>query len=274
MVLNTHETPTADFVRDTTTRLPAARLRRDVVTAAGVERTDLLDATALATALLGDAIATNLFLLGFAWQQGLVPLAHDSLMQAITLNGTAVAANQAAFAWGRIAAHDPAGAAARAGIAPAPAEPRTLDATVAMLEEHIIAYGGRRLARRYRRLVERVREAEARMFSGGTALTEAVARGYHRVLAYKDEYEVARLYADPAFRRALDAQFEGVERLEFHLAPPGLARRDPRTGQLQKRSFGGLGAARVPCADPPDGAARPPRSTCSDTPTSVAPSGR
>ncbi|HEX3347353.1 MAG TPA: indolepyruvate ferredoxin oxidoreductase family protein [Acetobacteraceae bacterium] len=238
VVLNTHETPTADFVHDTDTRLPAARLRRNVVETAGADRVDLLDATAIATGLLGDAIATNLFLLGFTWQKGLIPLAHESLMHAIELNGTAVEANKAAFAWGRLAAEDLERAATAAGVALERPAPKTLDELIASRERHLVAYQNRRYARRYRALVERVREIEGRIFSGGTALTEAVARGYHKLLAYKDEYEVARLYADPAFKRALAAQFEGTERLEFHLAPPAFAKRDPRTGHLQKRSFG------------------------------------
>ena len=237
-VLNTHEVPTADFVQDTETRLPAARLRRNVVEAVGADRADLLDATSLATALMGDAIATNLFLLGFAWQKGLLPLELASMMTAIELNGTAVEPNKAAFAWGRMAAHDLNAVAVSAGLSLDRPAPKTLDEVIAFRERQLVAYQNRRYARRYRRLVDRVRETEERVFSGGTALTEAVARGYYKLLAYKDEYEVARLYADPAFRRALDAQFTGVERLEFHLAPPLVAKRDPRTGHLQKRAFG------------------------------------
>jgi indolepyruvate ferredoxin oxidoreductase len=238
VVLNTHEIPTADFVQDTDTRLPAARLRRDIVDTVGLAQVDLLDATALATALLGDAIATNMFLLGFSWQKGLVPLSLESLIGAIELNGTAVPANKAAFAWGRLAAADLSRVAETAGIALARPEPKPLDEIIAFRERHLVAYQGQRTARRYRALVDRVRETEGRIFSGGTALTEAVARGYHKLLAIKDEYEVARLYADPSFRRTLEAQFDKVGRLEFHLAPPIFAKRDARTGHLQKRGFG------------------------------------
>jgi indolepyruvate ferredoxin oxidoreductase len=117
-------------------------------------------------------------------------------------------------------------------------EPKTLDEVIAFRERHLVAYQGKQTARRYRALVDRVRETEGRIFSGGTALTDAVARGYHKLLAIKDEYEVARLYADPSFRRALESQFDKVGRLEFHLAPPIFAKRDPRTGHLQKRGFG------------------------------------
>ncbi|MDE2198685.1 MAG: indolepyruvate ferredoxin oxidoreductase family protein [Rhodospirillales bacterium] len=238
VVLNTHEVPTGDFVMHTDTRLPAARLRRSIVEAAGAENVDQVEASALATALLGDAIATNLFLLGYAWQKGLVPLAHDSLMRAIALNGTAVEGNQAAFAWGRRAAVDPQGVARAAGIDTTPRTPPTLEELVASRAAHLTAYQNRRTARRYQALVARVQEAESRMFSGAGALSEAVARNYAKLIAYKDEYEVARLYASKVFRAQLDAQFEGATRIAFHLAPPVMARRDPRTGNLLKREFG------------------------------------
>jgi indolepyruvate ferredoxin oxidoreductase len=238
VVLNTHETSTAAFVLDPSSRLPGGALRRSVVAAAGEGQVDQLDATGLATALMGDAIAANLFLLGFAWQRGLVPLRLESLQQAIRLNGTAVAANLAAFGWGRAAAVDPAEVARKAGVAPERTAPETLDALIATRTAHLRAYQGRRLARRYTKRVQQIRAVEELMFSGGTALTEAVARALPRLLAVKDEYEVARLYTQTAFRAALDQQFEGDYRLRFHLAPPVLARRDPRTGLPQKRAFG------------------------------------
>jgi indolepyruvate ferredoxin oxidoreductase len=238
VVLNTHESATADFVLDGDFRLPAARLRRSVVEAAGAANVDMLDATALASALLGDATCTNVLMLGFAWQKGLVPLRRESLLEAITLNGVAVEANRAAFAWGRLAAADLKRVLAAAGLAEKPARPRTLDEIVDHRVQHLTAYQSRRYARRYRALVDRVREIEGRHFSGSTALAEAVARNYAKLLAYKDEYEVARLYRSPAFRAALEAQFEDVGRIEVHLAPPLLARRDPRTGRLRKRAYG------------------------------------
>ncbi len=238
VVLNTHESVTADFVLDGSFRLPAARLRRSIVEAAGPANVDLLDATAIAAALLGDAMGTNVFLLGYAWQKGFIPLARASLLDAIALNGTAVEANKAAFAWGRLAAADLPRVLAAAGLTEKPAAPRTLDEIVAHRAAHLTAYQGRRYARRYRALVARVQEVEGRMFSGSTALAEAVARNYAKLLAYKDEYEVARLYRAAGFRDALAAQFEGVQRIEVHLAPPLLAGRDKRTGRLRKRAFG------------------------------------
>jgi indolepyruvate ferredoxin oxidoreductase len=237
VVLNTHEAATADFVLDRDHRVPSARMRRAITEAAGAENVQALDATAIATALLGDAIGSNLFLLGYAWQLGLVPLRRDSILQAIELNGTAVEANKAAFAWGRCAAADLPRVLAAAGLGPAPALPRTLEEIVAHRVAHLTAYQSTRYARRYRNLVDRVAEAEGRMFSGATALAEAVARNYAKLLAYKDEYEVARLYNGENFRAALAAQFENVERLEIHLAPPLLARRDS-AGKLRKRAYG------------------------------------
>jgi indolepyruvate ferredoxin oxidoreductase len=239
VVLNTHEVPTADFVLDTDTRLPGAQLRRGLREAAGEGAVHQIDATALAAALLGDTIAANPFLLGLAWQKGLIPLSLDSLMQAIELNGTAVALNKAAFTWGRCAAVDPARVAAAAGLSLEKPAPKSLDEIIAVRERHLTAYQSRRLAERYRNLVEWVREAEGRRFSGGTVLTEAVARSYAKLLAVKDEWEVARLFAAPSFRAALGAEFGSMERLEFHLAVPLFGRRDPATGQLVKRSYGG-----------------------------------
>jgi len=238
VVLNTYEAPTGDFVLDTDTRLPAGRLKRNIIEAAGADKVDLVNATALATALLGDAIATNLFMLGYAFQRGKIPLTLDALFRAIELNGTAVDANKAAFTWGRCAGVDMLRVASAAGVETDPPKPPTLDELIESRAAHLTAYQSRRTARRYRKLVERVREIEEKKFSGGDALTDAVARNYAKLIAYKDEYEVARLYASKEFRAALAAQFESPERLEFHLAPPLWAKRDPRTGHLLKKSYG------------------------------------
>jgi indolepyruvate ferredoxin oxidoreductase len=239
VVLNTHEANTAHFVMEPDSVLPAGQLKRDVLAKAGGDHVDMIDATGIAEALMGDAISANLFMLGFAWQKGLIPLRHESLMTAIRLNGTAVKANQLAFAWGRAAAVDLPKVAAAAGISIIPPIPATLDDVIAPRIAHLRAYQSGRYARHYAKIVARVRETEGRLFSGGTALTEAVARSLHKLMAYKDEYEVARLHASPAFRESLAAHFEGDFKLSFHLAPPGLAKRDPRTGHLQKQRFGG-----------------------------------
>ncbi len=237
VVMNTHEAASAEFVLDRDFRLPAGRFRKLIADAAGADNVAQFDATEIASGLLGDAIGANLLMLGYAWQQGLIPLTLDSLMQAITLNGTAVEANKAAFAWGRCAAANLPRVVAAAGLAGAVPVARTLDDIITQRVAHLTAYQNRRYARRYQRLVDQVRETEARMFSGSTALTEAVARNYAKLLAYKDEYEVARLYSARSFRAALAEQFESSERIELHLAPPLLAKRDPH-GHLLKQSYG------------------------------------
>jgi len=238
-VVNTHETITADFVLHPGTRLPVRRMRAAIAEAVGADAADMLDATALATALIGDSIATNLFLLGYAWQRGLVPIGEAALIEAIELNGTAVEANKAAFRWGRRAAAEPARVAEIAGAGKTAPKPQDLDGLIETRVADLTDYQNRAYARRYRDLVATVRAREVEALPGSTALTDAVARYYHKLLAYKDEYEVARLYAAPAFRESLLRNFAGDYRLEFHLAPPIMAKRDPRTGHLQKRAFGG-----------------------------------
>jgi indolepyruvate ferredoxin oxidoreductase len=187
-----------------------------------------------------------MFLLGYAHQQGLVPIGHEALEQAIELNGAAVAMNTAAFRWGRRAAHDRAAierlAAPPATVVPFTRIAGTLDEIVAVRIKHLTGYQNAALAERYKALVGKVRAAEQKAISGhGDAslpLAEAVARCYSKLLSYKDEYEVARLHADAAFAAQLAGQFEGDYRLKFHLAPPLFSRRDPGTGHLIKQEFG------------------------------------
>jgi len=238
-IVNTHQTITGDFTRRPDLAFPANTLRLSVEAAAGAEACDFVEATEIATALLGDSIATNMFMLGYAYQKGLIPIGHESLEKAIELNGAAVAMNTAAFRWGRRAAHD------RAAVEKllAPAEnvvpfrlSRTVDEIVASRAKHLAGYQNAALAERYKALVEKVRAAEQK--TGKSGLAEAVARNYAKLLAYKDEYEVARLYADAAFQAGLDRQFEGDYKLRFHLAPPLFASRDPKTGHLLKQEFG------------------------------------
>ncbi|MEO8040880.1 MAG: DUF6537 domain-containing protein, partial [Betaproteobacteria bacterium] len=196
----------------------------------------------IATALLGDSIATNMFMLGFAYQRGLVPVSADALNKAIELNGTGVKMNQAAFLWGRRAAVDLK--AVEKLLAPKAEQPGSahvsanLDETIARRVAFLTDYQDSAWAERYRSLVNEVRAVEAVKSKGATALTEAVARYFFKLMAYKDEYEVARLYTTGEFRRKLDQQFEGDIRLRFHLAPPLFSKRDPVTGELQKREYG------------------------------------
>jgi indolepyruvate ferredoxin oxidoreductase len=242
-VVNSHETTTGDFTRNPDLQFPGAAMADAITAAVGREAADFVDATRLATALMGDSIATNPFMLGFAWQKGLVPLAEASLLRAIELNAVAVESNKSAFRWGRLAAHDLAAveraakpvtplAMARADIA------RSLDDIAARRVEFLTQYQNAAYAGRYAALVERARRAEAERAKGMTGLAEAVARYYFKLLAYKDEYEVARLYADPAFLEKIRANFAGDYKLNFHLAPPLIAPKDPATGEPKKISFG------------------------------------
>jgi indolepyruvate ferredoxin oxidoreductase len=191
-----------------------------------LENKSQIDASRLATALVGDAIAVNVFMLGFALQKGLLPVSAQALERAIELNEAAVALNQRAFALGRLAAHDPQAVEKLAGVDQPAA--KTLDEIISDRIALLTAYQDARYAERYARLVARVRAAEKPL--ARTRLAEAVARQYAKLLAYKDEYEVARLYAAPEFAARLAATFEGDYRLQFHLAPPALGRR--------KRAFG------------------------------------
>ena len=236
-VVNCFETPTSEFTRNPDWAFPQDKMQAAIVEAVGQKNFDFLDAGNLATKLLGDAIATNLFLLGYAWQRGWVPVSEASLDRAIELNGAAVEMNRQAFLWGRRAAIDLA--AVQREVSPAPVirlRPESLDERIARRAEELTAYQDAAYARRYTDFVARVRAAEAPL--GSEALTDAVARNYFKLLAYKDEYEVARLFADPAFRAGIDARFEGEYTLRFHLAPTFLARPDPDSGRIKKKVFG------------------------------------
>ncbi len=246
VVLNSHSTPTAAFVKNADWANPAA----DCVAAIAATLQDpaalaCVDAEAIATQLLGDSIFTNPVMLGFAWQKGWIPLGQAALLRAMELNAVAVEKNQAAFQWGRLAAHDPA-ALARA-LAPAqavqfirPLKPAAgaLEALVDSRAEFLTAYQNAAYAARYRALVQRVQQAEAAVEPGTKqALSLAVARYLFKLMAYKDEYEVARLQSEAGFKQQIAAMFEGDYQLNYHLAPPLLAQTNAK-GELQKQRFG------------------------------------
>ena len=251
-VVNNHDSPTADFTRNPDAPFPEQAMERAILDTVGETRGHFIDATALGLALMGEALAGNMILLGYAWQKGLLPVGRGALEQAIRLNGVAVDANLEAFLWGRRYAEMPERVLEIAGNQAAEpssmdAEPRNagssegLDALIDYRYRELVAYQNKAYAERYLALVNRVREAESDL--GGDAaqtlaLTEAVARNYFKLLAYKDEYEVARLYTDGEFKEALARQFDGDLRVRLHLAPPLLARRDPDTGHLLKREYG------------------------------------
>jgi len=242
MVVNTHQQMTGEFTRNANIQFPAQSLRRTITNGVGDSNAEFVDATRIATALMGDSIATNLFMLGFAFQRGLVPVSSEAINKAIELNGAAVKMNQAAFLWGRRAAVDPAAIerliAPKAEVAPAMKISLTLEEIVARRVEFLTGYQNAAYADKYRTLVDRVKQAESSRAKGLGGLSEAVARYFFKLLAYKDEYEVARLYADPAFMQKIRSQFEGDYKLHFHLAPPLFAKRDRTTGELRKSEYG------------------------------------
>jgi indolepyruvate ferredoxin oxidoreductase len=244
MVINTAEIMPGDFTRNADFSLPTERLKRAIRTAAGAEKTRFVDATRLATALLGNSIGANIFMVGYAYQLGSLPLSAESIEKAIELNGEAVAMNLAAFRFGRRAAHDLA--SVEALIKPAPGAmsdarrlSQSFDETVARRVKFLTDYQNEAYAARYQALVSQVRAAEASRAPGKTGLADAVARYLFKLMAYKDEYEVARLYAEPSFLAQVKNEVAGDElTLKFHLAPPLLARRDSVTGVAKKITFG------------------------------------
>jgi indolepyruvate ferredoxin oxidoreductase len=240
-LVNASVTPTAEFVRNPNWRLPGGDLQGDIAEACGGRNAFFVAATELATALMGDAIATNMFMLGYAYQKGWLPVEGRSLERAIELNGIAVDFNKKSFVWGRHAAVDLEGVKRFA----TPAEvialeerfSRNLDDLVERRVKYLTEYQDAGYAARYKALVDRVRKAEAATV-GSDQLAQAVARAYHRLLAYKDEYEVARLHADGALQSKIAGMFEGDYRVAFHLSPPLFARIDPLTGEPRKMRFG------------------------------------
>jgi indolepyruvate ferredoxin oxidoreductase len=231
----------AGFTRNPDLAFPVGSMEREIEDAVGAGDAEFLDATKLATGLMGDSIATNLFMVGFAYQRGLLPVGEAALLRAIELNGTAVESNKQSFRWGRLAAVDPARVSAAAIPSAKPDSQRlseSLDEIVARRAEFLTSYQDAAFAARYTDFVARVRVAEAAKVAGTTSLTEAVARYYFKLLAIKDEFEVGRLYAETDFAARVAAQFEGDYKLTFHLAPPVFNKPDPVTGEARKSVYG------------------------------------
>jgi len=240
-IVNSHLTPTAGFTLNPDLDMQGEQLKQLIRESAGGNRTEFVEATEIATSLLGDAIATNLFLMGYAYQRGALPVGLEAIEQAIDLNGVAVAANKRTFALGRLAAQDlkkVEKAARPAETTPVALPETTLEQIVAKRIDFLTGYQDAAYAQRYADVIRRVETAELDRAKGFTGLAEAVARYLFKLMAYKDEYEVARLYTDGKFLDKLRAQFDGDLKLKFHLAPPLLAQRDPDTGHLQKREYG------------------------------------
>ncbi|MDP1611024.1 MAG: indolepyruvate ferredoxin oxidoreductase family protein [Sulfuritalea sp.] len=236
-VVNTALAITGEFIRNPDRPFPEGAMEQAVVDAVGAGAVTFLDASNMATRLMGHSIATNIFMLGYAFQRGLVPLSSTALLRAIELNGAGAEANRQAFAWGRRTALDRATVEALLGGEQAAAPGRKLsvdlDEAIERRRDWLTDYQDAAYARRYANLVDRVRACELKVGADGTALSAAVARNYFKLLAYKDEYEVARLFADPAFRRTLEQNFEGDYRLNFHMTLPWS--RGARPGEEPKK---------------------------------------
>jgi indolepyruvate ferredoxin oxidoreductase len=237
-IINTNVTPVAAFVTNNSVDFHSESVRREIL--AATKGQHFVAATEYAQVLMGDEIATNIFMLGFAWQQGLVPLSRQSIERAIELNGVAIEANKKAFSFGRLAASQPetidAMLAEVRGDGKAGPVAQTLEEILAKRVAYLTDYQDAAYAERYRDAVAKMQSAEAPY--GTTALSEAVARYYHKLLAYKDEYEVARLYTNGDFINELKATFQGDYKIRFNLAPPIMEQEDPATGRPRKREFG------------------------------------
>lgn len=240
VIVNSHESITGHFTQNPDATIPGEQLREELIKVAGKKRVDLIEASTIATTLLGDSIATNVFLVGYALQKGFIPVSPEGIIEAIRLNNVSVAMNINAFQWGRLAAIDKkiVEEFVRKEL---PTDPdhvlsNTFKEKTLRRHEFLIEYQDRVFADRYLAFIEKVAHEEMRL--GLSGLAETVAESYFRLLAIKDEYEVARLYTNGDFMRRLKQQFEGNFKLQFHLAPPLLARRDPHTKQLKKSVYG------------------------------------
>jgi indolepyruvate ferredoxin oxidoreductase len=241
-VINSAVVMPANFTRNADMKFPLGSMEREIIDSCGPDSAWFLDATKIATRLMGDSIATNLFVLGYAWQKGLVPLLEATILRAVEINGAAIAMNKSAFLWGRRAAVDlkRVEEIATPKIA-APASMKlseSLDEMITRRVGFLTDYQDAAYAKTYSDFVSFVRQAETAKLPGKTTLTEAVARYYFKLLAVKDEYEVARLHSNGDFEKRVAGQFEGDYTLNFHLAPPLFAKKDSVTGELKKRQYG------------------------------------
>ncbi len=235
-VVNTAEMPTGDIVRNRDASLAGAMRLQSIERIIGLENIRSFDANRISDALFGDTVFANVILLGAAWQQGLVPVSAEALMRAIELNGVAVEQNKRAFTCGRLAITDNDFAASLLGQAPTE---ETLDQIIARRADFLISYQDSRYAERYRQFVNSVRAAEHDRIPDSQSLTIAVARSLFKLMAYKDEYEVARLHMQTGFQDRLRAEFDGDFKIKYHLAPPILPAGKDARGRPLKREFGG-----------------------------------
>ncbi|MEX2311152.1 MAG: DUF6537 domain-containing protein, partial [Rhodospirillales bacterium] len=237
-VVNEHQTMTADFTRSPDMLFPETGFKKSLTDEAGSDRVAFIEATDLAKRLLGDTIAANMMMVGYAYQLGLLPVSAEAIERAIELNGVAIDFNKQAFAWGRRAAFDLAAVEKIIGRNDTKPQPFELDGFIKRRIDDLSAYQNPAYADRYLGWVDKIRTAEASLMPGTTALSEAVARGLFKLMAYKDEYEVARLYTDGRFERAVRETLADGGRIKFHLAPPLIAEHDLTSGHLKKKAYG------------------------------------
>ena len=240
-VINDHTSPTAEFVTDPEARVPTRAMKDLISQEVGAHKTQFIEASELATRLLGDSIASNMFLLGYALQKGLVPVSRHALERAIELNGVSIKFNLDAFEWGRRAAEDLAGVEAVAGVREDFTPITDLDELIEDRVRRLTDYQDEKYAGQYRNVIQQIHQQESeRTSSDKPVFTLAAARSLYKLMAYKDEYEVARLYTNGLFQQRLDEVFEGDYTLNFHLAPPLFSKKDPATGLPRKAKFPGL----------------------------------
>ncbi|MDG0981021.1 MAG: indolepyruvate ferredoxin oxidoreductase family protein [Halieaceae bacterium] len=234
-VLNRQATATSDLITNPDASIPYASLTGRVETEIDTSQLVWLDATRIATQVMGDSIASNCFLLGVAYQAGWLPVSSEALDRAIELNGVGIEMNRQAFVWGRLWHHNPHRVEALLAQSDEPESYQSLDDLIKDYHERLYRYQDEEYADLYYRRVAHLRQYDKHE---DQMATRAFARGLYKLMAIKDEYEVARLHTSAEFTAMLDQQFSGKRRLRFHLAPPLLAKKDPATGQLQKREFG------------------------------------
>ena len=239
-VVNEHVSPTSEFLRSPDMKFPAEAMKAVIREEAGDDKTHFVETTDTATQLLGDAVGANMFLLGYAYQKGLIPVSREAIFKAIEVNNVAVEFNKQAFTWGRRAAWNLEAVQSQLRDSVEPFKPLDkLEDIVDYRADQLTRYQDVDYAKQYRDFVERVRRAEESVAPGDTRLSKAVARSLHKLMAYKDEYEVARLFTSGEFMQRVKQQFQGHYKLQFHLAPPLLAKRDPVTGHPKKRAYPG-----------------------------------
>jgi indolepyruvate ferredoxin oxidoreductase len=240
-LINSHETLVGPFTPHSDQKFPSDALRNSIERAVGNDHLRMIDAKRLASSAFGESLMANMIMLGYAYQLGHIPLPAGAILRAIEVNRVTIDENKQAFLLGRLAAHDPD--AIEKWLAPTDAysngnRGNSLETLINRRVKFLTAYQNAAYSDKYLHFVRRVQRIESKIAEGCTTLTETVAKQYFRLLAYKDEYEVARLYSDGTFTKRLNQQLEGDYRLTFHFAPPLLPARDKETGKLRKRNFG------------------------------------